>query len=64
MKKSAVSIVRGIRADEDFWKKWQKVAESKGMSTNYLVVKVMNNYCNKVLTSKKSCDKIKTGHFS
>ena len=58
MKKSAVSIVRGIRANEDFWKKWQKVAESKGMSTNYLVVKVMNNYCDKVLTTKKNCGKL------
>ena len=58
MKKSKVSVVRGIRADEDFWKKWQKVAETKGMSTNYLVVKVMNNYCDKVLTMKKTCGKL------
>lgn len=58
MKKSAVSIVRGIRADEDFWKKWQKVAESKGVSTNHLVVKVMNNYCDKVLTTQKTCGKL------
>ena len=58
MKKSKISVVRGIRADKDIWEKWQKVAESKGMSTNYLVVKIVNNYCDKVLTMRKKYDKL------
>ena len=58
MKKSAISVVRGIRADKEVWEKWQKVAESKNMSTNFLVVTVLNNYCDKVLTRKKRCGKI------
>ena len=50
--------VRGIRASEEFWEKCRKVAKIKKTDVNKLVVTRMNKYCNKVLTSKKDCDKL------
>ena len=50
--------VRGIRASQEFWDKLNKVAKLKGTTVNAIVLATSNKYCNKVLTSKKSCDKL------
>lgn len=50
--------VKGVRAPQDFWDKLKKVANHKGVSVNSIIVNATNKYCNKVLTSKKTCDKL------
>jgi predicted DNA-binding ribbon-helix-helix protein len=50
--------VRGIRAKPEFWQKCDKVAKIKGTNANSLIVTIINKHCDKVLTSKKTCDKL------
>jgi predicted DNA-binding ribbon-helix-helix protein len=50
--------VKGVRADNEFWDKLKKVAKMKGVTMNYIVVNATNKYCNRVLTRKKTCDKL------
>lgn len=50
--------VRGIRASSEFWEKCAKVAKIKKTDVNKMVLSTMNKYCNRVLTSKKNCDKL------
>lgn len=50
--------VKGVRANKEFWEKLQQVAKIKGVTSNSIVVSATNKYCNKVLTSKKTCDKL------
>jgi hypothetical protein len=52
------SKVKGVRASEEFWIKCKKVAKVKGTNVNSMIVTSMNKYLNKVLTSKKTCDKL------
>jgi hypothetical protein len=50
--------VKGVRASYDFWDKLQKTAKLKGVTMNSIIVNATNKYCNRVLTSKKTCDKL------
>lgn len=52
------TIVKGVRADKEFWDNLKKVAKIKGTNVNRIIVSTANKYCNKVLTSKKNCDKL------
>lgn len=44
---SAKTIVRGIRATQEFWEKCDIVAEAQGTDRNKLIVRVVNKYCDK-----------------
>lgn len=45
--KSKLTIVRSIRASETFWKTVKKRAKKEKTDTNKLIVKVVNEYCEK-----------------
>lgn len=44
---SVKTIVRGIRAPQEFWDKCDSVAEAQGTDRNKLIVGVVNKYCDK-----------------
>ena len=45
--KSRLTIVRSIRASKEFWNKAKKMARKQKTDTNKLVIKAVNEYCEK-----------------
>lgn len=43
------TIVKGIRASQEFFDKCDFVAKAEGVDRNKLIVRVMGEYCEKVL---------------
>lgn len=42
------TVVKGIRASQEFFDKCDLVAKAEGMDRNKLIVRVMSEYCEKV----------------
>lgn len=51
---SEKTIVRGIRAPQEFWDRCDNVSEAEGTDRNKLIVRVVNKYCDK---KAKACGK-------
>lgn len=49
MGKSTITEVRGIRAPYDFWEITKKVAKSRKITRNELIVRIVSEYCKKAL---------------
>ena len=43
------TVVRGVRADSDFWSKCDLIAKSEKTTRNELIVRVVSEYCEKVV---------------
>lgn len=41
------TIVKGIRAESEFWEKCEKIAEKEQTNRNELIVRVVSKYCDK-----------------
>lgn len=50
---SKKTIVRGIRASQNFWDNCDKVAEQEQKTRNDLIVKVVSKYCEKSIDTEK-----------
>ena len=43
------TVVRGVRADNEFWKKCDLIAKSENTTRNELIVRVVSEYCEKAV---------------
>lgn len=41
------TVVRGVRAEQSFWERCDKVAREKGITRNALILKIINTYLKK-----------------
>ena len=53
---SKKTIVRSVRASQEFWERLKELARQKETDPNKLIVKVISEYCNKEINNGRKQD--------